>query len=249
MTQPARTGVVLAAGFGSRLEGVSDATSLKPLTPVAGEPLLLRTFRSLALAGCSRVIVVLGHGADAVRSAVEHAYRGSLALEFVFNEHYRLANGVSVLSARQRVPGDFVLTMADHVFGDDVMRLAAAHQPPAGGATLLVDYQVAEVFDLDDATRVLERDGRIADIGKLIPEFNCVDTGLFVCSQGLMDALQTVFDERGDASLSDGVSRLAADERMTVLDIGSGFWQDVDTPEMLAEAERRLGERTGGPTG
>jgi 1L-myo-inositol 1-phosphate cytidylyltransferase len=246
VTPEPRTGVVLAAGFGSRLEGVSDETTLKPLTPVAGEPLLLRTFRSLALAGCDRVVVVLGHGAEAVHTAIEQAYRGPLALEFVVNEQYRLANGVSVLAARQRVPGDFVLTMADHVFGDDVMRLAAAHQPPAGGATLLVDYQIDEVFDLDDATRVLVRDGHIADIGKLIPEYNCVDTGLFVCTQGLMDALQTVYEERGDASLSEGVARLAAAGRMSVLDIGDGFWQDVDTPAMLAEAERRIGSPASG---
>jgi len=27
---------------------------------------------------------------------------------------------------------------------------------------------------------------------------------------------------------------------MTILNIENGFWQDVDTPEMLREAERRL---------
>ena len=45
MSSPARTGVVLAAGFGSRLKGVVASTDLKPLTPVAGTPLIVRTLQ------------------------------------------------------------------------------------------------------------------------------------------------------------------------------------------------------------
>ena len=237
-----RTGIVLAAGFGSRLEGSSDETDLKPLTPVGGVPLLHRTVRSLQLAGCRRVVVVVGHGADEVQAGVRPHFNGSLDLRCVVNERYDLSNGVSVLAARDAVDGAFVLTMADHVFSDDVMRLASSHTPPSEGATLLVDYDIDGVFDLDDATKVREEDGRIVAIGKQIADYNCIDTGLFVCTEALMDALADVFEERGDASLSDGVQRLAAAGRMTVLDIGDGFWQDVDTPEMLAEAERRLAD-------
>lgn len=239
MSRP-RTGLVLAAGFGSRLLGTSEETALKPLTPVAGVPLLLRTFRSLELAGCERIVVVVGHGADEVREAARSVYDGAADVRFVVNERYDLANGVSVLSARDEVEGDFVLTMADHVFSPSVMRLAGSHMPPEHGATLLVDYDVAGVFDLDDATKVLEQDGRIVAIGKQIADYNCIDTGLFVCTSTLMDALAEVYEQRGDASLSDGVGRLAAAGRMTVLPIGDGFWQDVDTPAMLTEAERRL---------
>ncbi len=239
----ARTGVVLAAGFGSRLEGVSDDTALKPLTPVAGVPLVQRTLRSLEVAGCERVVVVLGHGAAAVRAAAESVHAGDADLRFVVNDQYDLANGVSVLAARDEIDGPFLLTMADHVFSDDVMRLAGTHTPPSEGATLLVDYDVDGVFDLDDATKVQEEDGRIASIGKQIAEYNCIDTGLFVCTPALFDALADVFGARGDASLSDGVQRLAAAGRMTVRSIDGGFWQDVDTPAMLAEAERRLSER------
>lgn len=237
-----RTGIVLAAGFGSRLEGSSDETDLKPLTPVGGVPLLHRTVRSLQLAGCRRVVVVVGHGADEVQAGVRPHFNGSLDLRFVVNERYDLSNGVSVLAARDAVDGAFVLTMADHVFSDDVMRLAGSHTPPSEGATLLVDYDIDGVFDLDDATKVREEDGRIVAIGKQIADYNCIDTGLFVCTEALMDALADVFEERGDASLSDGVQRLGAAGRMTVLPIGDGFWQDVDTPAMLAEAERRLAD-------
>ncbi|QXD14920.1 NTP transferase domain-containing protein [Rhodocaloribacter litoris] len=243
MPEKPRTGVILAAGFGSRLRGVSSETSLKPLTPVAGRPLLLRTLDSLAVAGCRRAVVVLGHGAEDVRDAVRAAYDGPLELSFAFNPHYELKNGVSVLAARPFVEGTFLLTMADHVFGDEVMALSGGHTPAPGGATLLVDYKLDAIFDMDDATKVLEREGRVVDIGKAIPEYNCIDTGAFVCTEGLLDALEAVYAAQGDASLSDGVARLAAEGRMYVLDIGDGFWQDVDTPAMLRHAETILEQR------
>ena len=238
-----RTGLILAAGFGSRLAGVSDLTRLKPLTPVGGVPLMQRTLDSLAVAGCSRVVVVTGFRADEVEHAVEQAYSGPLTLEFVRNPRYELSNGVSVLAARPRLPEQFVLTMADHVFGDEVMNVAGAHSPDPGTATLLVDYKLDSIFDLADATKVFAEAGRVRLIGKQLDPFNAVDTGLFVGTSGLLDAIAAVFEQKGDASLSDGVSRLAALGRMTALDIGAGFWQDVDTPEMLAHAGHVLAAR------
>lgn len=245
MTGHDRTGLVLAAGFGSRLAGASDETRLKPLTPVAGRPLMLRTLDSLVLAGCRRVVIVVGFGGEEVERAVRERYRGDQELVFVTNERYDLSNGVSVLAARDALPGTFVLTMADHVFGDEVMRLAGAHEPEPHGATLLVDSKLDQIFDMDDAMKVCVRDGRVTSIGKQLSAYDTIDTGLFVCTDGLMDQLEAEFRSRGDASLSDGVSRLAAEGRMAVLDIGDGFWQDVDTPDMLAHADRMLRGRAG----
>jgi 1L-myo-inositol 1-phosphate cytidylyltransferase len=237
---PSRTGIILAAGFGSRLQGVSDETSLKPLTPVGGRPLILRTIGSLAKAGCARVVVVLGHGAADIRQSVSDAYDGPTELVFTVNPKYELQNGLSVLAAREFVADEFVLTMADHVFGDSVMDIAAGHTPVATGATLLVDYKLDSIFDMDDATKVWAENDRIVRIGKTITDYNCVDTGVFVGTHGLMDAIDDVYRIAGDASLSDGVQALAARDVMRVLDVGSGFWQDVDTPEMLEHANLML---------
>jgi 1L-myo-inositol 1-phosphate cytidylyltransferase len=241
MTSTDRAGVVLAAGFGSRLAQGAARTSLKPLTPVHGIPLFARTLQSLKLAGCSRAVVVLGHEAEAIRRAMEAAGH-DLAVEYVINPRYDLANGVSVLAARDRVGEEFVLTMADHVFGPEVPPIAAAHHPAAGGAALLVDHDLGAVFDMDDATKVREEAGTIVEIGKELTAYNCVDTGLFVCTRALLTELEAVYEQRGNAPLSDGVGRLARQGRMAAVDIGRGFWQDVDTPEMLAHAERKLAE-------
>ena len=245
MNNDLKTGVVLAAGFGSRLAGVSAETALKPLTSVAGRPLLLRTLDSLALAGCERVVIVLGYGAGDVQAEIEAMYDGGLDLIFAYNPLFERKNGLSVLAARPHVPGPFILSMADHVFGDEVMRLARSHHPPPRGATLLVEYKLASIFDIDDATKVLAEADQIVDIGKHIPHYNCVDTGLFVCTPGLMDALEATYQAHGDASLSDGIAHLARQGRMRVLDIGDGFWQDVDTPAMLRHANAILTRRGG----
>ena len=239
-TSASRTGLVLAAGFGSRLAGAVRETDLKPLTPVAGTPLVVRTLQSLERAGCSRVVIVLGYQPDVLRDGIRAAYGGPLALTFVVNERYALGNGISVLSAREHLTSPFVLTMADHVIGDEVMDLAREHEPPSSGATLLVDFKLASIFDMDDATKVRVENGRVTEIGKALSEFDAVDTGVFVCTVALLDALAAVEGETGDASLSDGVRRLAAEGRMRALDVGDGFWQDVDTPEMLAHAETAL---------
>jgi len=235
-----RVGVVLAAGFGSRLKGVVDSTDLKPLTPVGGTPLIVRTLRSLEKAGCGRVVIVLGHHAETMQTSIEAVYDGPLELVFAMNPRYEKQNGLSVLAARPYVEGDFILTMADHVFGDEVMELAGSYYPEPGHAALLVDYKLDSIFDMDDATKALVEHGKIVAIDKKLTDYNAVDTGVFVCTDGLMDALQALDDESGDASLSDGVRHLAASGRMHALDIGDGFWQDVDTPEMMVHATEVL---------
>ncbi len=241
MSAAQRSGVVLAAGFGSRLRGVVESTDLKPLTPVAGKPLIVRTLDSLEVAGCRRVVIVLGHHADTMRSSIEAVYDGPLELVFAMNPRYEKQNGLSVLAARPYLEGPFILTMADHVFGDEVMELAGSYTPQPGHAALLVDYKLNSIFDMDDATNAVVEDGKIVAIDKKLTDYNAVDTGAFVCTDGLMDALQDLDDRDGDASLSDGVRHLASSGRMHALDIGDGFWQDVDTPEMMAHAERVLG--------
>lgn len=234
-----RVGVVLAAGFGSRLREDDDDT-IKPLTLVDGQPLLQRAIRGLVVAGCQRAVVVLGYRSGDLAEAIS-GWDVGLEITTTVNDRYDLANGVSVLAAAPFVEEHFVVTMADHVLEDGVMELAAAHTPVPGGATLLVDYRIDEVFDLDDATKVrVDERGGVVTIGKQLSDYDCIDTGVFVCSRGLLDALQAELDARGDVSLSEGVARLAAAGLMHTLDIGDRFWQDVDTPQMLAHATERL---------
>ena len=235
-----RNGIILAAGLGSRICDEKSDTNCKPLMLVDNISLLIRTIHSLEIAACERVIIILGYRADIIKDYICSEFDGKVPLVFSVNHEYSLQNGISVLAARPFVRNEFVLTMADHILDDEIMTLIRDHHPPKDGATLCVDYKVDTIFDIDDATKVYAENMRIKQIGKTISEFNCIDTGVFIGTTGLMAAIEKIYKAKGDASLSEGVQFLANDGLMEVLDIKDAFWQDVDNMDMLAHAEQLL---------
>ena len=239
-----KDGIILAAGIGSRLNENTNLSIVKPLASVDSLALLVRTIRSLELAGCTKVVIVLGYQADSIKSFVRSNHAGPARIKFAINENYNLQNGLSVLCARPFVGHEYILTMADHVLDDQISHLVRHHSPPANGATLCVDYKLDTIFDIDDATKVMAEGSRIKEIGKELAHYNCIDTGVFIGTDGLMEAINSVYQQRGDASLSEGVQQLASKGLMEILDIKDAYWQDVDNMDMLLHAERLLQERS-----
>lgn len=244
MSSPA-CAVVIAAGAGSRLRATSnDDDIVKPITPLLGVPLIVRTLATLAGEGVDEAIVVTGYRAEELTSLLpgEPLLRG-LRLRFVHNEAWRRSNGLSVLAAADAVAGRrFFLSMADHVYAPEVVR-ALLREPPADGELVLaIDRRIHDVMDPEDAMWVgLDARGRITAIGKDLTAYDAVDTGVFLAGPALFAALAAERDERGgDCALADGVRRLARAGAARTVDIGGAWWQDVDTRENLVVAEARL---------
>lgn len=230
--------VILAAGLGSRLaRGDGD---IKPLKNVGGVSLIGRNIALLAECGLKEVIVVTGYHAQELQEALqEQCAHLPITVRFAFNAQYRLSNGLSVLAAQHEIRGNFLLMMADHIFEPKMMREASLLVPPKNGALLLVDYKLSQIFDMDDATKVWVQKGRVCAISKSLSQYNAVDTGLFVCSRALLDALRTAQGRSpiSDCSLSEGVATLVESGRMFTHDIKNAIWQDVDDEYMLEQAE------------
>jgi choline kinase len=238
--------VILAAGMGTRIR--EDGSELpKPLRQVGGISLLKRTLMTVAGAGIRRATIVVGYARERVREAVtaDGDYRtAGIAIDFVDNLDYRRSNGISVLAARPRVRGGFLLSMADHVYDPAIARLARGADLGAADLWLCVDRRIAEIYDPDDATKVRTEDDHIVEIGKTLEAYDCVDCGVFAVSAALFDALEEARAAGGgDCSLSDGVRILASRRRARVLPIGDAFWQDVDTPGARERAEIELARR------
>jgi choline kinase len=235
-----RSAVILAAGLGSRLapEGGHEQYS-KPLMVVGGQSLLERTIGCCRAAGVERILVVTGFRAELVEAEVARVDRGDL--EVVHNPDWQRANGLSLYACRERLDHPFLLMMSDHLFDPSILADLAALAPPEGSVTLAVDRAIDQVFDLDDATKVVIEDGRIAAIGKELSDYNAIDCGLFLCTPAIFAALGQAREERGgDCSLSQGMQILGQRGRFLPFDIGGRWWQDVDTPEMLAHAASML---------
>ncbi len=229
-----RCAVILAAGNGVRL-----ATSVelpKPLVPIHGKPLLGHVLSRLELSGIQRVFVVNGYRGQEIRARFGSNW-GSLSIEWIENPRFDLGNGLSLLAAAGQVASDFLLLMADHLFEADTLQRLLQQPMPAQGGVLAVDDEPDRVFDLHDATKVRRRSGRVMSIGKAIPEYDAVDTGMFLLTSEIFQTMQDCA-RKGLYSLSEGVGRFARQSRLDAWSIEGRQWIDVDTPEALEEARR-----------
>jgi choline kinase len=127
--------------------------------------------------------------------------------------------------------------MSDHVFDDAIVDLLM-ESADFGELNLAIDRKLNSIFDLDDAMKVQIRGDRVVAIGKSLSNYDAVDVGLFICPKEIFRYLERA-KVNSDCSVADGVRLMAADGRVRAIDIGNAWWQDIDTPEMLQEAEKR----------
>jgi len=232
--------LIIAAGRGVRF---GNATHLcpKPLIEVAGVPLLCRTLQTASEAGIDQFTLVTGYKSESLEDYICRKIPEGLSVKCVRNEKWQRPNGLSVVRAKGHLPDRFVLLMADHLFEAQILRDLVAAPLAPGHCRLAVDFHPERISDLADATKVAVRDGQVTAIGKEISSYNAIDTGIFLCTLGIFEALERAIS-KGKESLTDGIRELADCRRMEAMDIGELFWQDVDDEAGRLEGEKRLSE-------
>ncbi len=230
--------LIVAAGQGARLRVGDD---LKPLVPVAGIPLIEQVIDRAVAAGIDEFFVVSGYRGEELRSFLDGlSARNGTRISHIVNTEWQRANGVSLLKAKGHVEGPFLLTMCDHLVDPAILRDMMTAPHAQDSVVLGVDYNITDpINDPEDVTRVASSSGRIVAIGKLIAEFDCYDTGVFLCGPAMFDALEES-QANGDDSISGAMNALARHGRALVFDIGDRVWIDVDDPVALAKAEALL---------
>jgi 1L-myo-inositol 1-phosphate cytidylyltransferase len=230
--------LIIAAGTGGRLREKGPS---KPLISIKGVPLLERVIIRARAAGVDRFYVVSGYRGDDVRASLDElSAREGIPIVHVVNEDWERANGVSVLKAKPFLDGLFLLTMCDHLVDPEILRALMATAAEPDTVTLAVDFDInGSINDLEDVTRVKCSNGRIEHIGKVIRDFNAIDTGVFLCTPILFEALEAS-QAAGDDTLSGGMNLLARWNKARAFDIQGRLWLDVDDPPTFRKAEELL---------
>lgn len=102
------TALILAGGFGTRLQNVVDSRP-KVLAPVAGRPFLTFLLDQLILAGFSHVVLCTGYKAENVEASFGQAYK-SLSIRYS-HESEPLDTGGALRLALPFIETDFALVM------------------------------------------------------------------------------------------------------------------------------------------
>ncbi len=231
--------LIIAAGEGSRLAMRGDS---KPLVPLLRLPLIERVILTAKEAGLSDFYVVTGYNGKKLRKHLnQFSQDKAIKINHLINEEWEEENGLSVLKAKGQIEENFILLMSDHIFDKTILTELLQEKVVDGEVMLAVDYNLEnKTVDVADVTKVLVDDkDRIVNIGKKIKKYNAYDTGIFLCSTALFEAL-----EKGSAydgtSLSAGIKILAKKKKARIFDIKGNYWIDVDDEKAFRKAENIL---------
>jgi CTP:molybdopterin cytidylyltransferase MocA len=167
--------------------------------------LLERAVIALERAHVDPIIVVVGHAKEEVERFVRE--RG-LAVELVENGDFHVGNGSSAFVGGSAAASRFVVVMADHIFDSEtVLRVLESPEPFA----IAVDRD-PRFCDIEEATKVLLRDGRVTEIGRELDPCDGVDAGLAVCDPAVLATAERALAE-GDGTWNDVKRRWLAEGR------------------------------------
>lgn len=229
--------VILAAGCGTRMGKAAEGLP-KCLIPIGGRPILHHQLDLLAQAGVGRVLIVVGYQAERIRNAVNGG------AEFVLNPRFAQTNSLcSLLEARRRIDGPFIVLHGDTLFDPAVLEKLLA----AGGDALAYDSSSGRD---PEEMKVEVREGRLTNISKEIPgDRSCGQSvGMIRLGEKAAAAVFAAGDRlvakgRTGAYWAEAVSAAAAEVAVKAVDIAGAPWTEIDTPEDLENARREIWPR------
>lgn len=213
---------VLAAGFGTRLQPLTDATP-KPLVPVLNVPSLCYSLFLLKEAGIRKAIINIHHHPEQLRDFFDRHDFGSL--EIVLSEEREILGTGGGLKRCETLLGgdDFVLINSDIISNMNLQALIETHRRSGCGGTLAL-YETPLATEIG---HVGLRGGRVLDFRNqrgtgLSSSF--IYTGTAVFSPAIFRHLKAEYSgivETGFYGLVDNEGLAFFEHR--------GLWQDIGT--------------------
>jgi choline kinase len=233
------TGVILAAGRGSRLNGTAGDAP-KCLVRLGGLTLLERQIRTLRRAGVDAIAVVVGCQAARVRQSCGQS------VTYVENSRFAETNSLfSLWTARALLSPGFVVLNCDVLFHPALLdELLTSHHD----AALLVDYRSSGQPPYgDEEMKVKVRDGLVADMSKTMDprEADGENLGIVKFGPASAPAVVGILDRLvAGGGLREWAPRAFREfaQRHPLHAIGTGGhpWIEIDFPEDYQRAVREV---------
>lgn len=240
------TGVILAAGRGSRLLSLTDDRP-KGLVPVAGKAMVAWQLDALSAAGIESLAVVTGY---------RHNDFGRFQIETIHNPRWAETNMVaSMQCALDAIDGTIIFSYSDILYDASVVRLlldSPAHFAVAYDTHWLEIWSQrfedplsdAESFRIADNHRIVEIGQTVQDVKDIQGQF----MGLFKVSASAAGWIRELLADQGagvvDTLDTTALLNLMINNGLPITGVPTaGNWMEVDDQQDLQVAESMM--RTG----
>jgi NDP-sugar pyrophosphorylase family protein len=232
MSMDVTTGVVLAAGEGTRMRPLTHNRP-KTMLPAADRPILEHVLNVLVECGLERICLVVGYERDRVQDHFGHAHR-DVPLTYV-HQRKQLGSGHALQQAAGEVEGPTLVLNGDRVIDERIVSdvlggfegeptvSVLEHPTPSGyGAVRVENGRLTELVERPDSD-----------------DYRLINAGVYAFDERVFDAIDRTARRDGELQLPDVIGTLMGDGDVRAVRT-DGLWADATYPWDLLYLNREL---------
>jgi choline kinase len=234
------TGIILAAGMGTRLGDLTKAMP-KALIEVDGEPLIVYAINFLKRIGVDKIIVVGGFHFDDLKKIVNSI---DSKIEIYQNKNYQQGNLYTLDTVLDKIDNNFLLMNVDHIYHKEI---AAKVKDQLTNSIIAFTDHDRKLGDDDMKVLTDSNKKYVSQISKKLTDYNLGYVGMTFCSLDfLVKYKQAVEDAKikySDQAVVENVLQILSDnnsKNVLVGDISGYKWLEIDFPEELDQAKHEV---------
>jgi len=214
----------------------------KVMIPIANRPILEYVVDSLVRNNIREIVMVVGYRKERIMSHFEDGKKYGARIEYVVQEK-QLGNGHALLSAKERLGGEFMVLPGDNVI--DMRAVGDLLRSGACPSALVVESDNPSKYGV-----VTLEKGSITSVHEKPQEMisNIILTGLYCLSDKIFPSIERCISE-GEYGLSNAVQESLGRNPVTPV-FSDGLWIDAVYPwdllELNAAALESLAVKTSG---
>lgn len=226
-------GLVLSAGFGTRLRPLTHAVP-KPLLPICGEPIAGWTLRQLGKVGCESAVLNTHYLADQIPAYFGASYYG-LPLRFSFEPEIQGTYGALFGPREHLQEADAVLMInGDSLCRWPLKRLVRRHLKTEADVTLLLHHRAPD--DALGGGIGVDSEGRVVQFRDYTARGEVQSRHIFAGAHVLSSKLLDRVEQRPGDIIQDLYQPLLEEGKTIATVRFGGLWHDLGTPDRYLTA-------------